>query len=333
MVQIVDGNIIRNELTKNAMGGTELLAHQLINHVDTNVLKDVQIVSSRVRELEDNKIRIFWAHDLPDDPESHFLKDKNNQNKFHKFVFVSNWQMQGYINQYNIPYSKCIVLQNAINPIDLQYEKPKDKINLIYYSTPHRGLELLVPVVNILSKKYNNIHLDVYSSFKLYGWEQRDEPYKQLFDYIDNHSHMTNHSSVSNAEIRKALQYSHIFAYPSIWLETSCLCLMEAMSAGLICVHSNYGALYETAANWTMMYQMQEDPQQHMSYLYGTLEAAIGKINDEAYKSNLMSTKSYADIFYSWKLRAREWQSLINSLKAQYEDRSIPKELFTYKTN
>jgi len=173
----------------------------------------------------------------------------------------------------------------------------------------------------------------VYSSFKLYGWEQRDEPYKQLFDYIDNHSHMTNHSSVSNAEIRKALQYSHIFAYPSIWLETSCLCLMEAMSAGLICVHSNYGALYETAANWTMMYQMQEDPQQHMSYLYGTLEAAIGKINDEAYKSNLMSTKSYADIFYSWKLRAREWQSLINSLKAQYEDRSIPKELFTYKTN
>ena len=80
-----------------------------------------------------------------------------------------------------IPYFKSIVLNNAIDPIE-PLEKPDDKIRLIYHPTPHRGLELLVPVFEALCNEHNDIELDVYSSFKIYGWEQRDDQYKQLFD-------------------------------------------------------------------------------------------------------------------------------------------------------
>jgi len=45
---------------------------------------------------------------------------------------------------------------------------------------------------------------------------------------------------------------------------------MEAMSAGLACVHPNNGALYETAAIWALMYQWHDDPHAHAAVFYRT---------------------------------------------------------------
>ena len=331
MAEIRDGVFVRNETNENSMGGTERMTMELANRANPDLLKECQIVSSRVRELEDDKIRIFWAHDLPGDPESEFLRDKNKMNQFHKFVFVSNWQMQGYMQAYGIPWSKCIVLHNAIEPIEQipeEVHSHPETIRLIYTSTPHRGLNILVPVFEKLAEKYDNIHLDVYSSFEIYGWKQRDEQYQELFEQIQKHEQMTYHGAQPNEVVREAIQHSHIFAYPSIWPETSCLSLMEAMSGGLVCVHSNYAALPETAANWTRMYQLHEEPNHHAAIFYGMLESAIQNISEP---SNIAAMKTYADIFYGWAHRTVEWNALMQSLINTIEDRSIPAEEFNYK--
>ena len=79
-----------------------------------------------------------------------------------------------------------------------------------------------------------------------------------------SHPRITYHEMVEDhREIHRALVNADIFAYPSIWPENACLCLMESMSAALPCVHSNYAALFETAANWTMMYNLHQDLQKH----------------------------------------------------------------------
>ena len=165
-----------NEISANSKGGTELMIEGLSSRLDPELLTNFQIIPSRVREIDDSKIRVYWLHDLPGDPESGHLKN-GGHSKFHLLVFVSNWQMQQYISYYRIPWSKCFVIENAITPIeDELISKPSEKINLIYHTTPHRGLEILIPVFEKLSEKYDNIHLDVYSSFKIYGWETRVEP-------------------------------------------------------------------------------------------------------------------------------------------------------------
>ena len=318
----LDGAAIEtNEVDKDAQGGTEQMKYGLHERLPKELLEQFQIICSRVRELDEDKKKILWLHDLPLDPESAHLKEPENQDKFDKIVCVSQWQMQQYANFLGVPYGKSVVLKNAIEPIEA-HEKPdpQDGINLIYHTTPHRGLEILVPVFEQISKMYDNIHLHVYSSFDIYGpeWAERNKPYQPLFDAVEEHPQMTYHGFKPNSEVREALKSAHIFAYPSIWQETSCIAMMEAMSAGTMCVHSNLGALPETAANWTYMYQFNEDPQMHANAFGQCLIEAIELFNKPDKKpmldQRLHMQKVYADSFYSWATRSVEWKGLLESM-------------------
>jgi glycosyltransferase involved in cell wall biosynthesis len=251
-------------------------------------------------------------HDLPQDPESHHLA-QGGYSKFESLVFVSNWQMQNYINHYGIPWYKCTVLRNAIEPIPYR-KKPEGKIKLIYHTTPHRGLNLLVSAFDVLSKEDKDIELDVYSSFEIYGWKQRDAQFEQVFNFCKEHPQINYHGFQPNEVVREALQNAHIFAYPSVWLETSCIAMIEAMSAGCLCVHPNYGALYETAANLTWMYQYIEDPRDHMTAFYYNLKNAIQSVREQNLKSALLDTKNYIDTHYNWNRRAAQWNSLLGQI-------------------
>lgn len=327
-----------NEVSKNANGGTELIKRKLGNILDPQLLDNFQIISSRIRELNPEKIRILWSHDLPEDPESAKVRDSNFRNKFHKFVFVSNWQYQRYQLVTGIPYNtNSIVIEHGIEPApQSSLTKDDDKIRIVYTSTPQRGLELLVPVFKHLAEKYPNIHLDVFSSFKIYGWEGADEAYKPIFDEIRNHPQMTYHGVVPNEQLREHLTKSHIFAYPSIWLETACIALMEAMSAGLVCVHPNFGALPETAGGTTMMYQGDFDNKNnHANVFVGYLEAAINLVNDKKHTQMIEYGKFYADGRFNIARAKMQWENLLKELVNRYptvESRAIPSDMFTYKT-
>lgn len=319
-----------NEVNAMAKGGTELMMERLYQSVDPDLLAKFQIIPSRVRELDDTKIKILYCHDLPQDPESHHLAN-GGWGKFHKIVFVSNWQMQQYIAHYGIPWDHCLVLQNAIVPIP-DHEKPKDKIVLGYWSTPHRGLEIVYPVFEKLCEKHDNIELEVFSSFELYGWKDRDTPFLPLYEKLKENPKVRYHGAVNNQTIRDALPDIHILAYPSIWLETSCLVLMEAMSAKCLPIHPNLGALYETAANWTYMYQWHEDANKHANIFYNILDQAILTYWDDEAQSRINSMKSYADIFYNWGYRKVQWEGLLRSLENE-NPKIEQKQVFHYKVN
>lgn len=264
---VYKGKVIESELSKNSKGGTEMMRNRLIQNVDPSLLEKCAIHFSRPRQMYDDVLNILYCHDLVEDPENKVLEDGGWEN-FDHIVFVSAWQRDQYIMRYGIPYSHTTVIYNAVEAEYQPYQKDTETIRFVYHTTPHRGLELLVPIFESLAEHFPNIHLDVYSSFGIYGWEQRDEPYKKLFDRIDAHPNMTNHGNVSNEEIIEALKKSHIFLYPNIWKETSCIALIEAIKCQMICIHPNFGALTETAANATIIYEFNEDPAKHANYAF-----------------------------------------------------------------
>ena len=324
----------RIDVNKNSNGGTELLMDRLYNDLGEEYLKDFQIIPSRVRNLDKDKIRILWLHDLAGDPENNHLAN-NGWNKFHKLVFVSYIQREEYILRYGIPLSKTTVLHNSIEPIKVDLDKkiPTDKINIGYWTTPHRGLNILVPVFKKLSEEYSDIHLHVFSSFKIYGWPERDEVFQPLFNEIKSDPRMTYHETVPNDKIREFIKDVHIFAYPSIWQETSCLTLMEAMSAGCLCVHSSLGALPETASHFTLMYDYDENINNHANKFYAMLKHTINVIKENYPLTELKTQKHFTDLFYSWDLRKLQWKDLLDSTKNEYQGKnlSIPEQSFVYE--
>jgi glycosyltransferase involved in cell wall biosynthesis len=294
-------------------GGTEQMYEGLMARLPPHLKEKFNIICSRVREVDPTKRNILWLHDTWDDPESQHLKSPNSLKRFEKLVFVSNYQQATYNIGLDVPYGKGVVLQNAIVPIE-QHQKPEGTINLIYHTTPHRGLELLVPTAEFLSDKGLNFHLDVYSSFNIYGWPARDEPYKELFERCKNHPKITYHGYQPNSVIREALKKAHVYTYPSIWPETSGISVIEAMSAGCHVVCPNLAALPETCANFAVMYPWTEDHSKHANRFAGLLAMIINEYREPNNLARLEFQKAYFNNFYNWDLRVAQWVDLLESL-------------------
>ena len=311
------GNVVESEQSKNANGGTEMMRKRLIDNVDSELLSDVAIHFSRPRHVPaDVNKNILYCHDLAQDPENTILRNEKWK-QFDHFVFVSQWQRDQYNAMYGIPFSKCSIIQNAVETVYEPIEKPTEQIRFIYHTTPHRGLELLYPVFDALTKVHDNIHLDVFSSFSIYGWEQRDEPYRETFMELTDHPHITYHGAQPNGTVLEALKQSHIFLYPCIWQETSCIAMIEAIRCGVLCIHPNLGALSETSANATIQYNYNEDKSAHanIAYAYAKQVLDIQK-NDPDFIHKMTNTDRCQLYPHNIDIFKSNWTKLLLELRA-----------------
>jgi UDP-glucose:(glucosyl)LPS alpha-1,2-glucosyltransferase len=177
---------------------------------------------------------------------------------------------------------------------------------LIYHPTPHRGLEILVPVFEQVCDEYN-LWLDVYSSFDLYARPEANKPYEPLFERCRDHSRIGYHGSQPHDVVRDAVARADVFTYPSIWRETSCMSAMEAMSAGCMVVAPTYGALAETLGCFAWSYDFTEDTVIHADRFKAALEDALAVRDGDDTVERVAMQKAYADRFYSWDRRIDEW--------------------------
>ena len=305
-------------MAENSMGGTELLTMELFKRLPDEYKDYFQFVVSRVHELEE-KPRLYWIHDLALDPVHSFLTEPDGMSKFEKLIFVSHWQQQQFNTLLNIPYSKGMVIKNAIDPIE-KHDKlnPAGPLQLIYCSTPQRGLDVLLGALDFLDR--DDWHLHVYSSYGLYGWKDNDKPFEKLFDKIEEHPNMTNYGAVPYDELREAWKKMHILAYPSTWQETSCRVAMEAMSAHCAVVTSNWGALPETVGEYGYMYSYTEHKADHAECFADMLEDVMDDYWYDKTQKNLDNAQDYAYNHYSWDKRIEQWINFLDNLQYEIEN-------------
>ena len=293
-----------------AQGGTELLKKWLFENVNNDLLNQINLVS-RPGDMSNSDNNILWVHDLPADMP--FLASPEDRQFFKGIVFVSSWQQTVFFMNMGVQYSESVVIKNAIYPIT-STSKPNDGIiRLVYHPTPHRGLELLVPSFIELCKKYNNLHLDVFSSFTIYNRPEMDEAYTEIYNICKEHPNITYHGTQPNGVVREYLSKADIFAYPCIWRETSCISAMEAMSAKCLIVAPEYAALPETLAGFNIGYSWTEQPSIHIERFINALDYGIQKIKNNEASDLLDMQKKHIDTFYNWDIRAKEWESYLKS--------------------
>lgn len=281
-----------------------------VNTLPQDLLQNFNILHSK-GVIQRGKKNILVLHD--DIGQGHLKNFFSEYKLFDKIVYVSRWQKERYENYYKIPNDAGVVIRNATYPFHAQNRERDGKVRLIYFSTPHRGLNLLPYCFGELYKKYGDaIELNVYSSYNLYGWQGADDSYEKLFNILRNQPGINYYGSIENEDMRKILMNQDILAYPSTFAETSCLVLIESMMAGLRCVHSSLGALPETAMYLTNMYEYTPDMSVHATRFIDELDSAIKDTLDGNFVDQWKI--DVANQSYSWYNRSKEWMKLLESM-------------------
>jgi len=305
-----------NELSVRARGGTELMLQALHARLDPDLARQFQIIPARVRELDPERKRILWLHNKPCQEEASLLERAENRALFAGIVCVSHYQALLYRMIPGVPYADMTVIQNAIEPFGAYQPRRSERIRLIYHTTPDRGLDILVPVFEYLATLHPDIELDVFSSFSIYDWTERDVSYQPLFERCRAHPRIRYHGAQPNATVRAALRACDIFAYPCTEPETSCIAAIEAMSAGCLTVCAAHGGLPETCANFATLYPFTEDKQMHTNRFAAALDHAIRDIRLRRAEDEAMRAQQaeYFTQFYSWDRRIGEWDAYLRGL-------------------
>lgn len=304
-----------------ARGGTELILANLKQALP-ELTDKVQIIMSRPESVKlEDKPRILWLQDLPQDPASAPLQDRSYRTRFSKIVFASHWQQQMYAAYLGIPYGEGVVIKNGVPRLQPVFPKPlteDGKLRFIYTSTPHRGLAILSAAAEELAKHRQDWQLDVYSSVKIYGWgDEADRQFEPLYDQLRNNPCVVYHGSVPNAEVREAVLGAHVFVYPSIYAETSCMAIQEAMMAGCLAITSNFGALIETCGEWAWMMQYTEDPNLMVSQTLHAMNRACDIYSDKGMQDILRVQSQYYQQYYSFEARLPAWKGLLEAVIAE----------------
>jgi len=114
-----------------------------------------------------------------------------------------------------------------------------------------------------------------------------------------------------NEYIREHLPDYNMYAYPSIFEETSCISLLEAMSAGLYSIVTNYGALFETGAEFPMYIPYDSNYKALAEkFAYG-IAAAAETLDKPQIHSHLTTQASYTQLYYSWPKQASAWTTFL----------------------
>jgi len=301
----------------NPKGGTEILKEQLIAQLPEESLDGINLIGSICHPslVKEDKINILWQHLSYDQPNVRLMQDRKFVDSIDYFIYVSHWQYNRFREIYKIPEYKSFVIKNATHVFDTVEKQKDNKIKLLYTSTPWRGLAVLIKSIEILNKTREDFEVDIYSSTKIYGSkfdENEKDKFEVLFDKCKNTPNVNYLGYADNDSVRAAVQKAHIYAYPSIFEETSCLAVIEAMSAGCHVVTTNYGALPETCGEFATMIEFDSSGQNLIERYAETLNSVIDNYKNNLYKDDLEMQIKYYNKNYSWETRIQEWKNFLN---------------------
>ena len=303
-------------MQKNPRGGTELQLEYLNKYVSKDILDQVQITTSVPEKipLHPTKMNILWQKNSYDQPNlAPWFKDKSNHNKYDWYVFNSHWNYEKFRMMFDIPTEKSLVIKNGVDnikPRDLT--KKKDKIKLIFHPTPWRGLNVILAAMQFI--KNSNIELDVYSSTEVYGQafkEANDKQWQELYDQAKTLPNVNYIGYKPNEYIKEHLHEYDIFAYPCIWEETFCISAIEAMAAGLYVITTDYGALYETCAEFSSYVPYQGNHLTLARNFAFAIEAVANNLTSEGIVKHLERQIDYTNHFYNWSKQGNAWTQFL----------------------
>ena len=297
-------------------GATEIQMEMLNKHVDKDLLNQFQICTSIPGKvpIDPSKINILWQKNSWDQNNLQpFFKDKTRHNEYDWYVFNSHWNYEKFRYFFDIPTERSIVIKNGIDKFPKRkIYKKGDPIKLIHHCTPWRGLNVVLRAMQEI--KNPNIIMDIYSSSQVYGDEFRkhnDDQFKPLYEQAEKLPNVNYIGYKPNEYILEKMPSYDMFVYPSIFEETSCASALEALASGVHVITNNFGALYETCAEWPVYVNYSTDYESMASATGNAIEVAASYLHEDFIQEHLEEQQKFYKRFYSWKKKGMEWTSFL----------------------
>ncbi|MBK4720926.1 tetratricopeptide repeat protein [Azospirillum sp. YIM DDC1] len=300
----------------------------LLNGCPTEALTRLRATLDGGRKL------ILWMQHAADQPAAQCVAEPQARACWDALAFVSRWQMDGYLKEFDLDRRLCRILRNGIAPAfsglfpagaDIMAGKPWPPV-LAYTSTPFRGLDVLLDSVPRLRAAIPGTTVRVFSSLEGYQVPADQDPYAALYQRCRDTEGVDYVGAVSQGALAEALRGATGFAYPNRFTETSCIAVMEALAAGCLVVSSALGALPETTAGFARLIPVPEDPAEHAVRFADAAGAALVQWRDDraAAGRRLREQVDHVTAGMNWAGRAGDWLAWLDELRGDHRKGAAP---------
>ena len=294
-------------------GGTQLMLARLSKTLGPDLERINLKVNFFSPDEIDHRPFVVWIHNQPN-PLYDWCNNSEIVAKVSRFVFVSSWQQQKFMEAYKLPPGRCEVIRNAIITNDTLRAWPTHdqwRWRCAFISAPSRGLDVLLAAWNDLAPE--NAELHIWSGTDL--WRFKGQEFRPMFSRAMESPDIHFHRIAPNSEVRAALLDMHFLLYPCTYDETFCISIVEAMDAGCRVIASSRAALPETAAGFARLYPSVEDFTQHKNVFMQNLADELA--NPWRGQTELaVAQQDYCRVAYGWTRHAQEWRYLIDELNS-----------------
>ena len=297
-------------------GATEIQMEMLYKHVPKELLDQVQICTSIPGKvpLDPNKVNILWQKNSWDQPNlQEFFGNKARHKEYDWYVFNSHWNYEKFRYFFDIPTERSVVIKNGTNNFpQRKIYKKGEPIKILHHNTPWRGLNVVLRAMQEI--KNPNITLDVYSSTQVYGdafKQNNDDQFKPLYEQAQQLPNVNYIGYKPNEYILEHMTDYDLYVYPSIFEETSCVSALEALASGVHVITNNFGALYETCAEWPVYVTYNTNYEAMAKDTAAAIEVAANYLHEDYIQNHLENQQKFYKRFYSWHKKGMEWTSFL----------------------
>jgi glycosyltransferase involved in cell wall biosynthesis len=245
----------------------------------------------------------LWCHDL-------MIPGVENGLNQDKVLALSPFHRDFLSSAQGVPRGRILLTRNGIAPEkwDHVQKKPKNPYKFVYASSPDRGLDRLMHILDIVRQKHP-VELHVYYGFdNLYKYGQAALADK-LKSMASERPWVNLHGFTEQKQMYSECADAAIWCHPNDFIETYCITVLEMMMSGVFMISRKWGGLADTAkpfeaAGFAKLMNIDSvTPEQHVFWAGECVKA----IESKAWENIKMDSSQYA-----WSSVAAEWAEMMN---------------------
>lgn len=242
---------------------------------------------------------VLWCHDL-------FTPGAENTANYDKILCLTPFHRRYTIATQGVPEEKVYVTRNGIKPERFK-DGPwkKDPWKFVFSSSPDRGLDRAMRVLDKVRAKYPLIKLHVYYGIEhLDKWGHAELKQKLQAMMYERRDWVIYHGATQQDELMREFKSAAYCVQPSDFIETSMVSARERLYCGVYQIIRAVGGVCDTLAdahaNGSAMLVESDCITEKEYQLYA--EKVIEAIEQEAYKRVTGNPEEW-----SWEGVARDW--------------------------